>query len=121
MYNAWRLNKETPSEVYRAGLAATTMHTRNSNSKLSDNDVTNREASFSDQDLLPALIQILSYWSIYQDLSFCLPDKDPAYLIVMYMIYIPSVNNCHNTTIVPLTTYLPEESLHHYCSYNARS
>ena len=68
----------------------------------------------------PPLFKTLSYWSIYQDLLFCLPDKDPAILIVMYMIYIPSVNNCHNTTIFPLTIYLPEESLHHYCSYNAR-
>ena len=73
MYNAQRLNKETPSEVYRAGLAAATMHgllPRNSNSKLSDTDVTSRVANFSGQDLLPALIQVLSYWSIYQNLLF---------------------------------------------------
>jgi hypothetical protein len=117
MYNAWRLNKETPSEVYHAGLAAATMHgllPRNSNSKLSDTDVTSRVADSSGQDLLSALIRkTLSYWSIYKDLLFCLPDKDPAVLIVMYMIYIPSVNNCHNTTIFPLTIYLPEESNHH--------
>ena len=116
MYNAWRLNKETPSEVYHAGLAAATMHgllPRNSNSKLSDTDVTSRVANFSGQDLLPALIRNPFLLVNLSGSLICLPDKDPAYRIVMYMIYIPSVNNCHNTTIFPLTIYLPEESNHH--------